>query len=49
MYNDIIIEILPFPVKFAKEETVSKKKRRKLKIQQIDFIVLKKIVKWHDL
>lgn len=26
MYNEIIIEILPFPVKFAKEETVSKKR-----------------------
>lgn len=28
MYNDIIIEILPFPVKFAKEETVSKKEKK---------------------
>lgn len=31
MYNNDS-EILPFPVKFAKDETVSKTKKRKLKI-----------------
>lgn len=30
MYNDDS-EILPFPVKFAKDETVSKNKKKKIK------------------